>query len=1090
MSDDPAALRRPASTLRLHPAVAAAAATTAAQVDAAPVPEENTPATDAATGAADTPSSPTSDNAPIGLQASRSSRRRRRHQERERRRQYAPYADEDSGGESGEEGALRSAIPDRAFLAAQLNPTTRANAAAAAAAATAAGVPPGPMVEAQQGQMGVVVDRVVETSALEDHAVVLHQLIHRTRHPDPVVDALFLVRAENRYIKWLFLLERLRAAGDEGMIPTGRIVPPLDVVVMWLAHLTAVRHFVEDVCRLFDDALLYLAPPMKRLRELLESPGPDGYYCPASARMWESVTGEPWALEFDDDSEFVIACPTCTAAVHVSPTDYLRLKLEPGFAEIMCAPPRTDPSESGHGGCGTLLTSSFLSAVRFVNDFKGSLREINTFVAGTLLNPVSGKPNHYLSKQIVQYLAQAPSVADLYHSVVVPVPSPPDSPVMAPAAAAAHGIPPLPSSMVSTVLSGHPSSTSSIAPEPTRSDLGSSSSVPPPGASVDGQPTLSLPSSPTASSVPAVPIDSGASVSASGASPRTVSSSAVGSQQPVSSESDDVHRQPSHFNQAVHSFWSTRFRNRAPTQQNLDPWRDISNVLFRLEVDLYALELEDHRLISWHIRAALERMERGYRNLVTPLSLDLVARVRGHWRTTATLVVAWLAYSGEGLLDPATLDDEQYQQQSSTTPLSAMTASSTPNLPLSSGGDSDEESGAETDPEPDEPYKPTVVAHNVSGSGAAEPAARPQELPHHVADGVMAMLPTGMMEVAESTRWLGRRSKNKQNRISVWVGADAGAHHPHAPPTSGHATMPALSSSATAAGSAGASGTVGDPSLAAGGSPDPARASIAASPRASLAQLPAPVMADLQSVASSVPRGASAYKLIRSKSVPASLAVSGSSSARSSMMFLGGSSATPTAAAGSSSAATTTAAGSPDILPAPHHHHHSHRARSRDPASSGLAPESDYIHPPSISIENGELPPAIPVATFVKRLNRDILAESTVRLHKFYLLQKSHAKLYSARLALPIDVVLCHWTHLLYPPRYVRFANTHFNRLITYEFATPQDLDAALKNTSRKWRRRYGERVEVGVRPRLSWSDKLKAFSSRIVGKLVSSSPV
>ncbi|KAI9151142.1 hypothetical protein H9P43_009757 [Blastocladiella emersonii ATCC 22665] len=900
-------------------------------------------------------------------------------------------------GTDSEDDLVQGEVPDRAWLAAQLNPVVPDAAAKLMAAAN--------------GQQGVTVDRVVDTAALIDHAVVLHQLLHRTRHGDPATDALYLVRAENRYVKWLFMLERLRAAGDEAMVPAGRVVPPLDVAVMWLAHLTAVRHYVEDVARLFDDALLYLVPPMARLRALIEQPE---YMDRASAQLWESFTGEPFTLAFDDNSPFYLSCPTCTASVMVPCADYLRLKLEPGFHGIVCAPGTAE----GGAGCGTVLTASFLSAVRYVNDFKGSQRESNTYVAGTLLNPVSGKPNHYLSKQIVLYLAQAPSVVDLYGAIAVPIPTPPE------------------------LL--HP--------------IGVAAPSPVPEADEDGDEVVTLPGNATPPTGPG----SSAATLGGGSGADSAASSEVGPTPHASASAGIHHHRPQRTNTAASTssgfgFWNPAggsSSHKAQRSQRLDPWRDISNVLFRLEVDLYALELEDHRLISWHIRAAIDRMERCYRDLVTPLSLDLVARVRGHWRTTATLVLAWLTYAGQP--DPSAVP--------------AAAAAGAANASSDNPDDSDDESGAQ-------PAGPAPRPDATNGSATASPLADVDGSSRHAADAVMAMLPAGMVgvRVRGSGKSRTRRGGGDRSAISVWIGGTATANPgPNAVSTLGR--RPATADDVRAAAHAVPSGVVA---------------------------VDAPVPPPLGGT------NAAAYKLTRSKSVPGSA---------QGMVAGAGGGSLPRSASGSirrsfgwransTSAASSSASAAGDAADPSRR-----RARSTPPGSGDAMPDAtapppvpplpasnsadssdaaSYIQPPPGSPwDDIDGVTVVPASALLAALDPAVLTASTVRYHKFLLLQRSHAGLYAQRMALPIDLVLCNWTHLLYPPRYVRFAGTHFGRLITYEFATPQALDAALRNTARKWRRRYRERLDPGFRPKLSWSDKIVAVLDRVVGRLVSSGPM
>ncbi|KNE63032.1 hypothetical protein AMAG_08199 [Allomyces macrogynus ATCC 38327] len=854
-------------------------------------------------------------------------------------------------------------FPDRDWLAAALpDPIPGAPTDPAAAGA--------PVV-------ALTVDRVVTASALEDHLLVLHQLLHRTRHPDPRTDALYLVRAENRYVKWLFMAERLRAAGDESLLVSGRLLPPIDVATMWFAHLTAVRHYTEDIARLFDDALLHVPPPLSKLRDRLELHAHD-YEDRASAAMWEAFTGEAYTLRFDDESPFYLSCPTCTASVRVECHDYVLLKTDPSFRGIVCdggaaaaaeasaanaAPPVIVP-----GGCGTVLTSGFLSAVRFVNDFKGSLREENVFLAGTLLNPVSGKPNHYLSKQIVQYLAQAPSVAELYSAVLVPLPSPPPSPSVNASAA------PGPASSVQAVLDGSTVSTIS----------GGSASTTDPAAGT-------------------APSSRRASMAASG---------------------------PSSSLAARRASWTTATPVVAPPQ-NLDPWRDISNVLFRLEVDLYALEIEDHRLISYHIRAAIERMERCYRDLVTPLSLDLVERVRGYWRVHAGLLVAWTVHAA-ATLPPALPRDEDDDDDDDTVLARDV-------LSADEADDGDE-------------VAPRTLGRRTRGRGRSRVLTAPTI---DVAQAILDVLPQGMVAI--------RPAKNGGYVLTFDTPqpAHAAADTP---------TMPAAFPTQDTA-------------------------------PATNADAPPPVPLMMPPRAPPAHRGATAaaYKLVPAARAAAAVASTGAASSRRSRSV-------PALRRALSSASTLDVIpelplrmdardeplASPTTADAPVDEDTA--AAADDPAADNGDDEA-YVHPPPGDPWDTGRPGIDSAVTSSPILHRalaspSLLAQCTIRYHKMLLLQQRHAGLYASRLALAADMTLCHWTHLLHPPRYIRFCGAHYGRLITYEFASAQAMHAALVNTARRWERRYREPLDAGVVPKLSLADKLAALVDRVVGKLVSTGPI
>ncbi|KAL7747848.1 hypothetical protein RI367_006783 [Sorochytrium milnesiophthora] len=738
-------------------------------------------------------------------------------------------------------------------------------------------------IEATPNVDGLIVDRVVNNSMLEVHMQFLHYVFHSLRHPDERKEQLYFCRAENRYVKFLFMLERLRTSNEEQMILSGRVVPPMDVMLFWYLHLTNIRHYVEDMTRLFDETLLHITLPMNRAVELYKV-GPS-YVDRESAILWESFTGEPYQLSFDDESPFFLNCPVCLTSLQLSCWEYVQLKSDPSFAGIPCT------------NCATVLTAGYLSAVRFVNDFRGSLREENTFVAyvlvfrGTLLNHITGKPNHYLARQIVQYLTQAPSITDLFTA------------------------------------------------------------------------------------------------------PNTA-----------------------------------------------HPWRQIQSTLWRLEVDLYALELEDHRVISWHIRVAVDRMEKAYRNLVTPLSLDLVSRV-GRWRTHTAMLLSWFGQRQPSWVQPDRADGTQ-------TPTAGAGGSGTGSV-----------------------LDPSDVLSHIDEKGFKIKRV-------NAADNSASSSPTTTKNAAKAQR---RRSKSFISSLL--------SDSPSLPRRFRSATTesPTPSGPSTLRESRQVDDIEEDED---GDDDDDVPLGMAQSSRGQLEVPPKPSRKRTPSLPASLYRRARrslsfAHSTSDVATLPSLTAVE-SAPALPQINRLA-----PTARGMSVSisqpelATTTTTTTSPDVS----QDDDNDLAHTSVPDSSLITPPASadawYLVPPPLEeLELLEHPHALlDIPPLV--IDPQLLVTATVRYHKFLLLQQHHNHLYSDRLALGIDILLCYLTHQLFPLRYITFCGAHFCRLITYEFNSRKDLHFALTKTKALWQKRYHEPYDAGYRPRLKATEKLGVMLEGALSKLL-----
>ncbi|KAI8810007.1 hypothetical protein BJ742DRAFT_888454 [Cladochytrium replicatum] len=243
----------------------------------------------------------------------------------------------------------------------------------------------------------VVVDRCVSTESILAHLGLLHRFQALTQHimagrmyvkaalcrasttPDEepnLLDWTFFCRAELRYMKWLeFLKQRHNGKWNEGG-NVEVILPPLDVAMIWQAHMLNPLRYYEDMYRVFGIEQAHFEYPLLEMHAL---PGLD--YDPPEhhQQLWASHTNylEPFTLSVHDITTPIISpCPLCKRESDHEPSAYAAFCMRQGI--LQCS----------HHRCGNSFSCDTISVKHMLDDITEFVesRSHSGFLKGSLLN--------------------------------------------------------------------------------------------------------------------------------------------------------------------------------------------------------------------------------------------------------------------------------------------------------------------------------------------------------------------------------------------------------------------------------------------------------------------------------------------------------------------------------------------------------------------------------------------------------------------------------------------------------------------------------------------------------------------------------
>ncbi|CAG8693780.1 11996_t:CDS:2, partial [Ambispora leptoticha] len=215
------------------------------------------------------------------------------------------------------------------------------------------------------------IDGVVNPEMLHAHLILLTKF-KALEQSDQEMDDRYLLRAEQRYIAWIDLLNHKNFPKEE--MP----IPPLDVCLIWHAHCLSPLRYYEDMLRLHDpQAHNYNFPLAKLARHL------DEY----SQQIWHEYTKKPWVLELNNDSPFDFKCPLCNQIDQISPDTYVKIMRTNNY-DVKCK------------HCGKQYKSEFVSVSRFVEDI----------LAGTIVDLKSGTVSKLNAEKDCNLLFSSPGI--------------------------------------------------------------------------------------------------------------------------------------------------------------------------------------------------------------------------------------------------------------------------------------------------------------------------------------------------------------------------------------------------------------------------------------------------------------------------------------------------------------------------------------------------------------------------------------------------------------------------------------------------------------------------------------------------------
>ncbi|KAI9334291.1 hypothetical protein BDR26DRAFT_570941 [Obelidium mucronatum] len=214
----------------------------------------------------------------------------------------------------------------------------------------------------------IEVDVVVTVDSAVAHLGLLHRFSVLEDKDDQFADWAFLCRAEERYLLWLDLLKKQRP--DPDRMP----LPPLDVAMMWHAHMLNPLRYLEDCYFIFGGPCRY-AIPFLRMHAL---PGVEYNPDDGSKEAWVAFTNTPFTVSLSDGHLFNLTCIWCSAKLSLHRDSFVKLRMKND--SIKC------------GNCKRPISADNISAKRFLSDVSlyGSSGQI---LKGTALDEVTGAIN-------------------------------------------------------------------------------------------------------------------------------------------------------------------------------------------------------------------------------------------------------------------------------------------------------------------------------------------------------------------------------------------------------------------------------------------------------------------------------------------------------------------------------------------------------------------------------------------------------------------------------------------------------------------------------------------------------------------------
>ncbi|KXH47813.1 hypothetical protein CSAL01_03306 [Colletotrichum salicis] len=170
------------------------------------------------------------------------------------------------------------------------------------------------------------------------------------------------------------------------------MLPPLDVLLVWHAHMLNPRLYLEDCIRYGYNSLWAAGIPWPIINSAITGPAFDYVVSDACKAHWETHTNLAWRNE-DEPGDKVIPCPACSAVVPIPWTTCGLPRGYPGANQFDIVGQGLADGRLAHvcPSCALTITHESLRAGKFRNDIQASMNS-NHAIPGTILDLNTGLP--------------------------------------------------------------------------------------------------------------------------------------------------------------------------------------------------------------------------------------------------------------------------------------------------------------------------------------------------------------------------------------------------------------------------------------------------------------------------------------------------------------------------------------------------------------------------------------------------------------------------------------------------------------------------------------------------------------------------
>ncbi|KAG7042513.1 alpha-ketoglutarate-dependent sulfonate dioxygenase [Colletotrichum scovillei] len=176
------------------------------------------------------------------------------------------------------------------------------------------------------------------------------------------------------------------------MVWREEMLPPLDVLLVWHAHMLNPRLYLEDCLRYGHSSLWAAGIPWSIINAAITSASFEYVVSDVCKAHWEANTNLAWYNEDDPDAKDV-PCPACSTLFSVPWTTCGLSRDYSGAKQLDIVGQGLADGRLAHAcpSCGLLMTHESLRAAKFRDDIQASIRS-NHAMPGTILDLGTGLP--------------------------------------------------------------------------------------------------------------------------------------------------------------------------------------------------------------------------------------------------------------------------------------------------------------------------------------------------------------------------------------------------------------------------------------------------------------------------------------------------------------------------------------------------------------------------------------------------------------------------------------------------------------------------------------------------------------------------